>query len=109
VRRELCPLISTPLFNANGDRGRERAVVTDEFSARREGAEGKDGQVTAISHAHAFNTAAAQYAASHPSYPPALLDAVEELTGRPSREPMSPTLARAPESPPPCCTSAALT
>ncbi|MBQ1094343.1 class I SAM-dependent methyltransferase [Streptomyces sp. B93] len=33
--------------------------------------------------AHSFNTAAAQYAANRPSYPPALLDAVEELSGRP--------------------------
>ncbi|MFE5941861.1 class I SAM-dependent methyltransferase [Streptomyces sp. NPDC056480] len=32
--------------------------------------------------AHSFNTAAAQYAAHRPSYPPALLDAVEELSGR---------------------------
>ncbi|SBT94126.1 Methyltransferase domain-containing protein [Streptomyces sp. DI166] len=33
--------------------------------------------------AHSFNAAAAQYAANRPSYPPALLDAVEELSGRP--------------------------
>ncbi|MFJ3225870.1 class I SAM-dependent methyltransferase [Streptomyces sp. NPDC086783] len=33
--------------------------------------------------AHSFNAAAAQYAASRPSYPPALLDAVEDLAGRP--------------------------
>ncbi|MEU9339524.1 class I SAM-dependent methyltransferase [Streptomyces sp. NPDC048290] len=33
--------------------------------------------------AHSFNSAAAQYAANRPSYPPALLDAVEELSGRP--------------------------
>ncbi|MFF7101604.1 class I SAM-dependent methyltransferase [Streptomyces nigra] len=33
--------------------------------------------------AHSFNTAAAQYAANRPSYPPALFDAVEELAGRP--------------------------
>ncbi|MFE5736102.1 class I SAM-dependent methyltransferase [Streptomyces celluloflavus] len=39
--------------------------------------------MTALSRAHSFNTAAAQYAANRPSYPPALLDAVEELTGRP--------------------------
>jgi SAM-dependent methyltransferase len=39
--------------------------------------------MTAISRAHSFNTAAAQYAANRPSYPPAVLDAVEELTGRP--------------------------
>ncbi|MEU3860566.1 class I SAM-dependent methyltransferase [Streptomyces sp. NPDC028722] len=32
--------------------------------------------------AHSFNSAAAQYAANRPSYPPALLDAVEELAGR---------------------------
>ncbi|MEW2128804.1 class I SAM-dependent methyltransferase [Streptomyces sp. NPDC005435] len=33
--------------------------------------------------AHSFNAAAAQYSASRPSYPPALLDALEELSGRP--------------------------
>ncbi|MET8830020.1 class I SAM-dependent methyltransferase [Streptomyces sp. NPDC004610] len=33
--------------------------------------------------ARSFNSAAAQYAANRPSYPPALLDAVEELSGRP--------------------------
>lgn len=33
--------------------------------------------------AHSFNSAAAQYAANRPSYPQALLDAIEELTGRP--------------------------
>lgn len=33
--------------------------------------------------AHSFNAAAAQYAAHRPSYPPALFDAIEELTGRP--------------------------
>ncbi|MGW0082104.1 class I SAM-dependent methyltransferase [Streptomyces sp. NPDC003393] len=33
--------------------------------------------------ARSFNAAAAQYAANRPSYPPALLDAVEELAGRP--------------------------
>ncbi|MGW2522201.1 class I SAM-dependent methyltransferase [Streptomyces sp. NPDC001617] len=33
--------------------------------------------------AHSFNTAAAQYAANRPSYPPALLDAIEDLAGRP--------------------------
>ncbi|MEU0302299.1 methyltransferase domain-containing protein [Streptomyces sp. NPDC006175] len=32
-----------------------------------------------------FDTAAAQYAAARPGYPPALLDAVEELAGRPLR------------------------
>ncbi|MEU5309287.1 class I SAM-dependent methyltransferase [Streptomyces sp. NPDC021562] len=34
------------------------------------------------SRAHSFNAAAAQYAANRPSYPPALLDAVEEEAGR---------------------------
>ncbi len=33
--------------------------------------------------AHSFNAAAAQYAANRPSYPPALLDAIEDLAGRP--------------------------
>ncbi|MEV0012148.1 class I SAM-dependent methyltransferase [Streptomyces sp. NPDC047973] len=35
------------------------------------------------SRALSFDTAAARYAAYRPGYPPALLDAVEELTGRP--------------------------
>ncbi|MGW7417340.1 class I SAM-dependent methyltransferase [Streptomyces sp. NPDC054863] len=35
------------------------------------------------SRAHSFNAAAASYAAHRPTYPPALLDAVEELAGRP--------------------------
>lgn len=39
--------------------------------------------MTSISPAHSFNTAAAQYAANRPSYPPAVLDTVEELTGSP--------------------------
>ncbi|WP_189709191.1 class I SAM-dependent methyltransferase [Streptomyces anandii] len=33
--------------------------------------------------ARSFNAAAAEYAANRPSYPPALLDAIEELAGRP--------------------------
>ncbi|WP_424888440.1 class I SAM-dependent methyltransferase [Streptomyces sp. XH2] len=37
----------------------------------------------ALSRARSFNAAAARYAANRPSYPPALLDAVEELSGRP--------------------------
>ncbi|WP_306338109.1 class I SAM-dependent methyltransferase [Streptomyces sp. KL118A] len=37
----------------------------------------------APSRAHSFNAAAAQYAAYRPSYPPALFDAVERLSGRP--------------------------
>ncbi|MGW1538974.1 class I SAM-dependent methyltransferase [Streptomyces sp. NPDC002309] len=36
-----------------------------------------------LSRAHSFNAAAAQYAANRPSYPPALLDAIEELARRP--------------------------
>ncbi|WP_431042468.1 class I SAM-dependent methyltransferase [Streptomyces sp. P1-3] len=39
--------------------------------------------MTTPSRAHSFNAAAAQYAANRPSYPAALLDAVEEITGRP--------------------------
>ncbi|MEU6482323.1 class I SAM-dependent methyltransferase [Streptomyces sp. NPDC047017] len=38
---------------------------------------------TRTARAHSFNAAAAQYAAHRPSYPPALLDTVEEITGRP--------------------------
>ncbi|MFJ8112725.1 class I SAM-dependent methyltransferase [Streptomyces sp. NPDC096132] len=33
--------------------------------------------------AHSFNSAAAQYAANRPSYPSALLDAIESVAGRP--------------------------
>ncbi|MFC9848071.1 class I SAM-dependent methyltransferase [Streptomyces sp. NPDC060223] len=33
--------------------------------------------------AHSFNTAAAQYAANRPSYPPTLFDAIEDLAHRP--------------------------
>ncbi|SES17702.1 Methyltransferase domain-containing protein [Streptomyces sp. yr375] len=33
--------------------------------------------------AHSFNSAAAQYAANRPSYPTALLDAIEDLAGHP--------------------------
>ncbi|MFD7237280.1 class I SAM-dependent methyltransferase [Streptomyces syringium] len=39
--------------------------------------------MTTPSRARSFDTAAACYAAHRPSYPPALLDAVEELAGRP--------------------------
>ncbi|MFJ3667495.1 class I SAM-dependent methyltransferase [Streptomyces sp. NPDC090106] len=35
------------------------------------------------SRAQSFNSAAAEYAAHRPSYPPALFDAIEELAGRP--------------------------
>ncbi|QIY99234.2 class I SAM-dependent methyltransferase [Streptomyces sp. S1D4-11] len=38
--------------------------------------------MTASSRAQSFNVAAAQYAASRPSYPPLLFDALEELTSR---------------------------
>ncbi|MGI5341076.1 class I SAM-dependent methyltransferase [Streptomyces sp. CA-181903] len=38
--------------------------------------------MTADPRARSFDTAAAQYASARPSYPPALLDAVEELSGR---------------------------
>lgn len=38
--------------------------------------------MTAGSRARSFNSAAAQYQASRPSYPPALFDAVEEFLGR---------------------------
>ncbi|MFJ8211932.1 class I SAM-dependent methyltransferase [Streptomyces sp. NPDC096033] len=39
--------------------------------------------MTNIAQARSFDGAAAAYAANRPSYPPALLDAVEELSGRP--------------------------
>ncbi|MFP8886673.1 class I SAM-dependent methyltransferase [Streptomyces mangrovi] len=39
--------------------------------------------MTTASHARSFDSAAALYAAGRPSYPPTLLDAVEELWGRP--------------------------
>lgn len=35
--------------------------------------------------AHSFNSAAAQYAANRPAYPPALFDAIEDLAGHPLR------------------------
>ncbi|WP_338782173.1 class I SAM-dependent methyltransferase [Streptomyces sp. DG1A-41] len=38
---------------------------------------------TRTARAHSFNTAAAQYAANRPSYPPALFDALEALAGHP--------------------------
>lgn len=38
---------------------------------------------TRTARAHSFNTAAAQYAANRPSYPPALFDAIEALAGHP--------------------------
>ncbi|MEU0581359.1 class I SAM-dependent methyltransferase [Streptomyces griseoincarnatus] len=40
-------------------------------------------QVTHTARAHSFNAVAAQYADHRPTYPPALFDAIEELTGRP--------------------------
>ncbi|MFD4349105.1 class I SAM-dependent methyltransferase [Streptomyces coelicoflavus] len=47
-------------------------------------AQGSSAQAaTHRARAHSFNAAAAQYAANRPSYPPALFDALEELTGRP--------------------------
>ncbi|MEE4419259.1 class I SAM-dependent methyltransferase [Streptomyces bugieae] len=39
--------------------------------------------MTAVSRARSFDNAAAHYAASRPSYPPALLDVIEELMGSP--------------------------
>ncbi|NEA57171.1 methyltransferase domain-containing protein [Streptomyces sp. SID13666] len=39
--------------------------------------------MTAISRAHSFNAAADQYAASRPSYPPALFDFIEQFMTRP--------------------------
>lgn len=39
--------------------------------------------MTITSQARSFDKAASSYAANRPSYPPALLDAVEELAGRP--------------------------
>ncbi|MEU0386883.1 class I SAM-dependent methyltransferase [Streptomyces chartreusis] len=38
---------------------------------------------TRTARAHSFNTAAAQYAANRPSYPPALFDAIEALADHP--------------------------
>ncbi|MEU3935341.1 class I SAM-dependent methyltransferase [Streptomyces sp. NPDC029044] len=43
----------------------------------------KTPEPTRSARAHSFNAAAAQYAANRPSYPPALFDAIEDLTGRP--------------------------
>ncbi|GAA0595106.1 methyltransferase domain-containing protein [Streptomyces crystallinus] len=39
--------------------------------------------MTSVSRALSFNSAAAQYAANRPSYPPSLFDAIEEVMGRP--------------------------
>lgn len=39
--------------------------------------------MTSSSRAHSFNAAADQYAASRPSYPPALFDFIEQFTSRP--------------------------
>ncbi|MFC4910191.1 class I SAM-dependent methyltransferase [Actinomadura gamaensis] len=39
--------------------------------------------MTGASRAHSFNSAAPRYAASRPSYPPAVFDFVEECAGRP--------------------------
>ncbi|MFJ6850453.1 class I SAM-dependent methyltransferase [Streptomyces sp. NPDC091271] len=41
--------------------------------------------MTTTSQARSFDSAAAEYAANRPSYPPALFDAVEGLAGRPLR------------------------
>ncbi|MFD4789504.1 class I SAM-dependent methyltransferase [Streptomyces sp. NPDC058459] len=41
------------------------------------------GEPTDTARAHSFNVAAAQYAENRPSYPPALFDTIEELSGRP--------------------------
>lgn len=43
---------------------------------------GDHAGMTADPRARSFDAAAAQYATARPSYPPALLDAVEELSGR---------------------------
>lgn len=58
---------ATPDADAEADRG------TDTDTRNR----------TRAVRAHSFNTAAAQYAANRPSYPPALFDTIEELAGRP--------------------------
>ncbi|WP_225824956.1 class I SAM-dependent methyltransferase [Streptomyces naphthomycinicus] len=42
----------------------------------------RDSRAFHAARAESFNSAAAQYAANRPSYPPALLDAVQELAGR---------------------------
>ncbi|MDT6985217.1 class I SAM-dependent methyltransferase [Streptomyces lusitanus] len=42
--------------------------------------------MTTTSQARSFDKAAAGYAANRPSYPPTLLDAVEELAGRPLKD-----------------------
>ncbi|MFH9585642.1 class I SAM-dependent methyltransferase [Streptomyces luteogriseus] len=44
---------------------------------------GRPAEPARTARAHSFNAAAAQYAANRPSYPPALFDAIEDLTGRP--------------------------
>ncbi|KPC77459.1 methyltransferase [Streptomyces sp. NRRL WC-3753] len=60
-------------------------AATAAAAARAQGspAQGSPAQAAHRARAHSFNAAAAQYAANRPSYPPALFDALEELTGRP--------------------------
>ncbi|WP_244942006.1 class I SAM-dependent methyltransferase [Streptomyces coelicoflavus] len=60
-------------------------AATATAAARAQGspAQGSPAQAAHRARAHSFNAAAAQYAANRPSYPPALFDALEELTGRP--------------------------
>ena len=45
----------------------------------------EDDCMTITSQARSFDKAAASYAANRPSYPPALLQALEELANRPLR------------------------
>ncbi|CAM5439625.1 hypothetical protein SMICM304S_02929 [Streptomyces microflavus] len=59
-------------------------ACTDFPPAVREGGRAiMEGSTTNSDRARSFDAAAAPHAANRPSYPPALLDAIEELSGRP--------------------------
>ncbi|MFE2491102.1 SAM-dependent methyltransferase, partial [Streptomyces mirabilis] len=57
--------------------------------------------MTASSRAHSFNAAADQYAASRPSYPPALFDFIEQFTSRPLAGARAPDIGAGPRNPTP--------
>ncbi|MFD8424785.1 class I SAM-dependent methyltransferase [Streptomyces sp. NPDC059668] len=77
----------TPSSHSDTDAGTEaKAQAGTGGGAEPETPTGPDADTrnrTRATRAHSFNTAAAQYAANRPSYPPALFDVIEELAGRP--------------------------
>ncbi|MGW3632340.1 class I SAM-dependent methyltransferase [Streptomyces sp. NPDC005122] len=68
----------TPSSHPDADTGAESSTGTES----RTDPDRDTRNRTRATRAHSFNTAAAQYAANRPSYPPALFDAIEELAGR---------------------------